>query len=245
MVMTSVMGHIKELDFGPEYGDWGRTPFEQLLAAPIVSQISPRMRDVAENLRVESRKAQVLIIWTDCDREGEYIGAEIQSICMEANPRLEAFRARYSVLNGHELSRSIQNLSRLDMRQVSAAELRGELDLRGGAAFTRLQTLLLRVRQAELKDKIISYGSCQFPTLGFIVEQYLRIIRFVPEEFWSIKLEITKDTKTKFTWRRNRLFDRLICAILYERCIEAKKARITLVTSKPTSKWYIVHFLVL
>lgn len=237
--MTSVLGHIMELDFGPECGDWSRTPFEFLFEAPIVPQISSSMRDVAENLRIESRKAQILIIWTDCDREGEYIGSEIQRICQEANSRLDVFRARYSVLSDYELSRSIHNLSRLDMRQVSAAELRGELDLRSGAAFTRLQTLLLRTRQDELRDRIVSYGSCQFPTLGFVVEQYLKIVKFVPENFWSLKLEAHRaSTKTRFTWKRNRLFDRLICTILYEACVEGRLAKITSVNSKPTLKWY-------
>ncbi|PJF18639.1 DNA topoisomerase, partial [Paramicrosporidium saccamoebae] len=176
MVMTSVLGHIKGLDFGPEYSDWQRVPVEELFRVPVISEVSSNMKDVAENLRLEARKSQVLIIWTDCDREGEYIGAEISEICRQANSRLDVYRARYSVLSSHELDRSMRSLSRLDMRQVSAAELRSELDLRGGAAFTRLQTLNFRI-QAELRDKVISYGSCQFPTLGFIVEQYLRLIR--------------------------------------------------------------------
>ena len=42
-----------------------------------------------------------------------------------------------------------------------------------GAAFTRFQTLRLqKVFPSVLADQLISYGSCQFPTLGFVVERY-------------------------------------------------------------------------
>lgn len=57
-----------------------------------------------------------------------------------------------------------------------------------GAAFTRLQTLRLqKVFPQKLADKLISYGSCQFPTLGFVVERYKAIEEFVSEQFWKIK----------------------------------------------------------
>lgn len=40
-----------------------------------------------------------------------------------------------------------------------------------------------------------------------------------------------------FTWKRNRLFDRAVVTILFERCILAKFAKVTKVQEKPTSKW--------
>ena len=36
-----------------------------------------------------------------------------------------------------------------------------------------------------------SFGSCQFPTLGFVAERYDAIQRFVRESFWSINLSYT------------------------------------------------------
>lgn len=57
-----------------------------------------------------------------------------------------------------------------------------------GAAFTRFQTLRLqKVFPDVLRDQLISYGSCQFPTLGFVVERYKQVQAFVPEPFWKIK----------------------------------------------------------
>ena len=68
-----------------------------------------------------------------------------------------------------------------------AVDVRRELDLRIGAAFTRFQTMRLKVRFPSLADQLISYGPCQFPTIGFVVERYKAIERFIPEPFWKIK----------------------------------------------------------
>lgn len=81
-------------------------------------------------------------------------------------------------------------------------------------------------------------GSCQFPTLGFVVDRYFRVKNFVPESFWSIKVTHRRDDiNVVFNWARNRLFDRATVIIFFERCIAAKTARVTKVQEKPTSKW--------
>ena len=51
---------------------------------------------IATNIEEQARSAQVLFIWTDCDREGEHIGTEIRDIALKINPRLEVRRARFS-----------------------------------------------------------------------------------------------------------------------------------------------------
>ena len=46
------------------------------------------------------------------------------------------------------------------------------LSLSPGCAFTRFQTMRLKqVFPSVLSDQLISYGPCQFPTLGFVVER--------------------------------------------------------------------------
>ena len=49
------------------------------------------------------------------------------------------------------------------------------------------QTMRLQKKFDALKEQLVSYGSCQFPTLGFVVERYKAIESFVPENFWKIK----------------------------------------------------------
>jgi DNA topoisomerase-3 len=143
------------------------------------------------------------------------------------------------------------------MRQVAAVDARMELDLRIGAAFTRFQTMGLRPLFEAIPDNaILSFGkfgknhlskttsntqyqgSCQFPTLGFIVDQFEKVKAFVPEPFWKIEVTTAKEgNTTKFNWGRNHSFDHQICVAIYERCVLNPLARVTLVSSKPTEKW--------
>jgi DNA topoisomerase-3 len=51
------------------------------------------------------------------------------------------------------------------------------------------------------------------PTLGFVVERYIEIRDFVPEDFWYIQLQIIKSGENankpvNFTWDRNRLYEK-------------------------------------
>ncbi|KFM57980.1 DNA topoisomerase 3-alpha, partial [Stegodyphus mimosarum] len=103
-----------------------------------------------------------------------------------------------------------------------AVNVRRELDLRIGAAFTRFQTLRLKkVFPDILGNQLISYGSCQFPTLGFVVERYKQVQAFIPEPFWKLKVTHKKDAVvTEFSWKRGRLFDHTACLVLYQMCLE-------------------------
>lgn len=67
----------------------------------------------------------------------------------------------------------------------------------------------LQQKFMALKEKLISYGSCQFPTVGFVVERYKAIENFVPEPFWKLKVmhAVENQFKVEFHWKRVRLFD--------------------------------------
>ena len=133
------------------------------------------MLNLAKNLEREARSAAVLVIWTDCDQEGESIGAEVASICKKSNPNIRVKRAKFSSIQQRcvvsrifsasltlfhvdfrEIENAWRNLIELDQRQVEAVAVRQELDLRIGAAFTRLQTLYLQKIFPDIGT--ISYG---------------------------------------------------------------------------------------
>lgn len=150
-----------------------------------------------------------MIIWTDCDREGENIGYEIIDVCTAVKPGIQVYRARFSEITAASVMRALNTLERPNKNISNAVDVRQELDLRIGnlnfefmnlkllsidefifigAAFTRLQTLRLQqVFPQKLAENLVSYGSCQFPTLGFVVDRYKAIEDFVEQQFWKIK----------------------------------------------------------
>lgn len=131
----------------------------------------------------------------------------------------------------------------LDLRQAHAVEARIILDLKIGAAFTRLQTFALQNRFGISGEQLLSYGPCQFPTLGFVVERYLRVKDFRPETFWYIHLELTRHLENgdsevaEFRWKRGHIFNNAIVVALYSRVLENPRARVLNVTKKDTKKW--------
>ena len=195
MRVTSVMGHLQGADFAPQYRSWETTNPLDLFDAPIQWFVEHDKLALEQQLQAEAKQADVLALWLDCDREGEGIAFEVIDTCNANRPRnrapLRMLRARFSSVAPADVRRAFANMVPPDKRMSEAVRARTELDLRLGSAFTRLQTKALSTRFDELIGKLISYGPCQFPTVGFVVERYLAIQEFVPERFWGIDLRYT------------------------------------------------------
>jgi DNA topoisomerase-3 len=107
-------------------------------------------------------------------------------------PRTLAFREHCFAVLHRDLMQALEALVPLNQNYCDAVDARMEIDLRIGSAFTRFQTLRLRDKFSELtraadgKQNVLSYGPCQFPTLGFVVDRYLRRQGFMNERFWRI-----------------------------------------------------------
>ncbi|EGV61874.1 DNA topoisomerase [Yamadazyma tenuis] len=238
VTMTSVTGHITSMDFPAEYA-WGRVPPGRLLDAPVKIQPDKSKLAIHQNIANEARSANYLMIWTDCDREGEAIGYEILEAAKKGNTRLSlssVWRPHFSHLEKNHILSAARNPQNLNMKTVEAVHCRQEVDLRVGASFTRLLTDILR--RSKLVDEIVSYGTCQFPTLGFVVDRYKRVKNFVPEKFWYISTSVEKSNQTvSFSWAKTHFFDRLFVVMLYEECMKSTHGTIKGVTRKPTSNF--------
>ena len=82
MAFTSVTGHLMEVDFEPAHKGWHScNPGVLIEGAPVVKQVARDKGAVAENLQKEARRASWLILWLDCDREGENICFEVIQVC--------------------------------------------------------------------------------------------------------------------------------------------------------------------
>ncbi|KAI4237255.1 MAG: hypothetical protein LQ349_001992 [Xanthoria aureola] len=240
VTMTSVLGHLTTTDFPSQYKKWQISTCRELFDAPVITQVAEDKEPIAKNITQQASSSRALFIWTDCDREGEHIGSEVRQAALKGKAGIEVKRAIFSNTERAHILRAAQNPVPLDDRQVNAVAARMELDLRLGVIFTRFTTLTLQALGGELAEqRVISYGkgSCQFPTLGFVVDRYFRVKNFVPEKFWSIKVTHRREgMDVNFSWRRHRLFDRMSVVVLFERCLAARLAKVTKLLKKPTSK---------
>lgn len=248
VTMTSVLGHLTSLDFPPEFG-WSKCRPIELFTAPVVTFHNKQQQQVANNIATEAQRCDRLMIWTDCDREGEHIGFEIMEAARKKNSRINSdnvLRAQFAHLERAHVVQAAKNPKKLDMGQVDAVATRIELDLRSGYAFTRLLSNSLGnviQQRGERETNMISYGSCQFPTLGFIVDRYKRVRSFVPESFWYIQVTTLKNRiKTDFNWTRPHMFDQLAVVAYYANAMDetnpnSDKAVIKSKQERPTSNY--------
>ncbi|WMV29067.1 hypothetical protein MTR67_022452 [Solanum verrucosum] len=199
--------------------------------------------DIKRTLEAEARSCQWIVLWLDCDREGENIAFEVLDVCRQANHNLNVWRARFSALIDREIHQSVQTLVQPNQLFSDAVDVRQEIDLRIGASFTRFQTMLLRgafVLDFATDDRniVLSYGPCQFPTLGFVVERYWEIQAHEPEEFWTINCTHNSDEGTAtFNWMRGHLFDYTCGVTIYEMCIQEPIATVTKVKQQEKLKY--------
>jgi len=245
MVFTSVTGHLSNFEFAEErHRRWANAdPRELLVDAAVAKRVPEDKRKTAENVRREARGCDSVILWLDCDREGENIAFEVLQECRAVKPRILALRARFSALSRADAERALANLVEPNEYEAKAVDMRMELDLRLGAAFTRFNTLALQRAGVGLPvdDKgksIVSYGPCQFPTLGFIVQRKWDIDAHVSEDFWSIKCAHLRDgTNTQFEWSRGRLFDEGFASALHDMCVRANLATVIEVDGQESKRW--------
>jgi len=245
MVFTSVTGHLSNFEFAEDrHKRWnGVDPRELLLDAAVVKSVPRDKKQCAENVKREARRCDSVILWLDCDREGENIAFEVLRACREANRGIVALRARFSALSRGDADRALAALMEPNEHEAKAVDMRMELDLRLGAAFTRFNTLALQRAGVGLPvdDKgksIVSYGPCQFPTLGFIVQRKWDIDAHVSEDFWAVKCSHTREgCTTQFEWSRGRLFDQNFAESLYDLCTRANVATVVSVDGQESKKW--------
>ncbi|KAJ8679286.1 hypothetical protein QAD02_015073 [Eretmocerus hayati] len=240
MIMTSVSGHLLTYEFAGNYRKWYSCPPLSLFEAPVMKLCAEENYEkIKKTIEREVKTCNALIIWTDCDREGENIGFEIIQVCQAVKPNIQVYRAKFSEITQISIERALQTLEQPNKALSDAVDVRSELDLRIGASFTRFQTMRLQKKfPTVLAEMLISYGPCQFPTLGFVVERFLAIERFQEEPYWKLKVTHTQnDLTVDFRWARNRLFEKLPCEVFLDICQENPLATVEKVTSKPKSKW--------
>ena len=143
-------------------------------------EITPRKQAIIAKLAAETRKAEEVYLATDPDREGEAISwhlAQVLDLPVDTTKRLQF----------HEITKpaildAMKHPGTIDMNLVKAQETR------------RMEDRIIGFKVSSLLQRNInvqSAGRVQSSTLRMIVDRKTAIDAFVPEEYWTIEIEVS------------------------------------------------------
>ncbi len=174
MVMAS-QGHIRDLSthgkggLGIDLENGYKPDYE----------ISKDKFQIVAKLREACKKAETVYLATDPDREGEAISwhlAEVLHLPVESTSRL-----LFHEITRPAIEEAMKNPLHIDQRLVQAQEAR------------RMEDRIIGFRVSSLLQKnlkIPSAGRVQSATLAMIVDRQEKINAFVPEEYWTIEVNV-------------------------------------------------------
>mmetsp|Transcript_9240 Transcript_9240/g.21182 ORF Transcript_9240/g.21182 Transcript_9240/m.21182 type:complete len:859 (-) Transcript_9240:33-2609(-) len=210
--VTSCAGHVYNIDFPPEFNVWDRTDPLTLYGAKTVKlEANPKLRMPA-HFQKEGKGCSYLVLWLDCDREGENICFEVMQnvvpVLAPAKGEQQVWRAKFSSLAPVDLKKAMAELGSPNEDEALSVDARQEMDLKLGCSFTRFQTKYFQGKYGDLDTRLISYGPCQTPTLWFCVRRHDEITGFQPESYYTIDVEVSKADRTlHLEWQRGQVFD--------------------------------------
>lgn len=144
--------------------------------------ISTDKVDILRSIIIAAKEADKILIATDPDREGEFIGYSIIE-------RLKGIDKPIKRIEIHEITKkgvlqALKNEREIDMGLVQAAISRRVLD--------RVVGFLVSPLVIRRLGNGLSAGRVQSVALRIIVDRELEIESFEPEEYWNINVNLTK-----------------------------------------------------
>jgi DNA topoisomerase-1 len=154
-------------------------------------QIIDRNSKHVDAIAKAMKKADVLYLATDPDREGEAISWHLFELLKKRGvlKNKETHRVVFHEITKQAVNDAVAHPRELSMDMVNAQQARRALDYLVG--FTLSPLLWKKVRRG------LSAGRVQSPALRMIVERELEIEAFVPQEYWSIEADLAAK-KQKF-----------------------------------------------
>lgn len=190
--VIGLKGHIMKVDFPREYANWFKVDPVKLIDAKI--EKIPAQRKIVQALNKISSDADEIIIATDYDREGELIGYDAMQLVKEKNALAPAKRAKFSAITPKDINQAFSKLGKIDLGLAFAGRARQDIDLIWGATLTRF----LSLSTYQIKDKFLSVGRVQTPTLTIIVDRELEIRSFVPTPYWVVSVKLKTESGEEF-----------------------------------------------
>lgn len=179
MVLAS-KGHIRDLSTSGK-GGYGVDIKNDFKASYVITKSK---YPTVNELKAAARQADEVLLATDPDREGEAIAwhlAQILGLDIEKTKRLE-----FHEITRASINEAIQHPRTIDMNLVNSQETRRIIDRIMGFKLSGLV-------QKKIKSK--SAGRVQSATLKMITDHDKEIEEFVPEEYWRLVVEFSKNNR--------------------------------------------------
>jgi DNA topoisomerase-1 len=140
--------------------------------------IIPKAKERIKEIEKEAKKAKLVILSTDPDREGEAIAYHLAYL-LKLGKKKPYWRIVFHEITEQAIKEALKNPRKIDMNLVNAQQARRILDRIVGY---KLSPLLWRK-----VAKGLSAGRVQSVALRLIVEREREIQNFKPKEYWTIE----------------------------------------------------------
>ena len=140
--------------------------------------------DVLARLRKEVKKADVIYLATDPDREGEAISWHLmKALKLDKLKDKKVYRISFNEITKNAVKSSLKAPRQIDMNLVDAQQTRRILDRMVGYSISPL--LWAKVKRG------LSAGRVQSVALRMICDREEEINAFIPEEYWNLDADLT------------------------------------------------------
>jgi DNA topoisomerase-1 len=183
-VVLASKGHITDLAKGGKHG----------LGVDVDNNFKPRyvlMEDKVETLDAliaAAKKADQILIASDPDREGEAIAWHLAQRLSDVGKPIK--RMVFNEIKKAKLLKAIKEVREIDMNLFHSQEARRILD--------RLVGFMASPFLMNFYGPKLSAGRVQSVVTRMVIDREREIEAFVPEEFWTIQVDLSKDGKEGF-----------------------------------------------
>ena len=185
--VLSSYGHIRDLP-EDEFGVEAEKDFKPKYI------VIPKARKTIRFLKGESQKANLIILATDEDREGEAIAWHLTQI-LDLNGQKPYQRIVFHEITKQAIEQALKNPRKIDLKLVDAQQARRVLDRIVGYKLSPF--LWKKVARG------LSAGRVQSVAVRLVCEREKEIQNFVPQEYWTIVATLLKIKNQKSKIKNN------------------------------------------
>ncbi len=152
-------------------------------------EISQDKKADIKRLADKAKKADMVYLATDPDREGEAISWHLAEVL--GLDEKQANRIEFNEISEKAVKKAIENPRKIDMNLVDAQQARRVLDRLVGYSISPIASSIL--------NESLSAGRVQSVALRMIVDREREIQAFKPQEYWNLKADVNPQNANSFS----------------------------------------------